>query len=1073
MVGAAVLASCGLAQHPPPAPPRHTDLALAMSSTTLANGLHVVLVQDPRASQIQVTMQYRVGLADDPPGQEGMAHLAEHLMFQQVLGSESLFAHLEHDATDFNAETELDETTFHARALPGRLDELLTIQGVRLGLRCTSITDSAFERERQVVIEEHKLRGTAREIHNALLAGLYPDGHPYHRANPSEASLGSITREQACAFIDAHYTPGNAALVISGPISEKEVATALTRFIAHVAARPAAPAPVVPAAGPRGGLVHVPAAVDERVLVVAWPLPLDPGLRTEVRMLEPVLEASVDGYVHGLVAPLELGGRRAPMFALVIQPAKDETIDDAARRVEEGVNAAGGQWTIPEFDAVQQSAIHALYEQLEDGSDRDRRLANDALRGLDAQKALAARIRGLNDMTVADAIGLTKDRWTFDHATLMVLEPSDGKKLGKALPLAAAIHDLGQRREQLDPGEAERPAHADIPARPALMRERTLPNGLHVVLLPITSVPTVDVSLVFHAGMADEPADRRGAALLAAKGLSWNLENIEDALLFVETGGQLEATVGRDATSFSVQGLDMHLDLLLSGLRRYVRDGYYKVNGKLVIWLLRRYAKHVDDDGPLTDAWRTALFGTGHPYVAAGLVRRISPTLAVADAERFRAAYYQPDDATLVIAGRFDADLADRWIDYLFADWQGHAHARVNAPAAPAPASLAEDEDTALITLGVAIPAKAGTRAQRLVAAEMLEEIVEDVRHQLGASYDLAAELSENRLATSYRVSGSFDATRAVDAMTLVRDRVSALHTDAAAATQAFLSARRRVLAHLGSITGSASLLAELVSTDLALGRRPFADLETASQVAQLTIDAMSPALADLDLGRAVVLMRGPHDPVQQAFGVLGRTPQVITKPLDAEVPGVLAASTPDDDPPPAAFGEDLFPHEYARALSEQGPPSTLALTISGGYVSGGLTDRGDATGFGASFDLCARTDPTTSVGLHVSIASSSGVQVASPMNLPYSVIPIDVAGAVQGTAYDRLWGTLYLGIHLDRLTQSGSTTTPASIGAGLEGGIDLLKLGLHRFGVYARVAGTLGGDLGYSEAVAGLAYRL
>jgi hypothetical protein len=52
-------------------------------------------VRDPQATEVQVTMRYGVGAADDPIGKAGMAHLVEHLMHQQVPGTQSLFAQLE------------------------------------------------------------------------------------------------------------------------------------------------------------------------------------------------------------------------------------------------------------------------------------------------------------------------------------------------------------------------------------------------------------------------------------------------------------------------------------------------------------------------------------------------------------------------------------------------------------------------------------------------------------------------------------------------------------------------------------------------------------------------------------------------------------------------------------------------------------------------------------------------------------------------------------------------------------------------------------------------------------------
>ncbi len=105
-----LLAACTVARFPPAAPPRTTSLGLTIKTTTLANGQRVVLVDDPHAIDVQVTVRYQVGAVDDGP-HPGMAHFVEHLMFQQVVDGQPLFTHFEDSASTFNAFTSYDATT--------------------------------------------------------------------------------------------------------------------------------------------------------------------------------------------------------------------------------------------------------------------------------------------------------------------------------------------------------------------------------------------------------------------------------------------------------------------------------------------------------------------------------------------------------------------------------------------------------------------------------------------------------------------------------------------------------------------------------------------------------------------------------------------------------------------------------------------------------------------------------------------------------------------------------------------------------------------------------------------------
>jgi zinc protease len=226
--------ACASGPRPPPNPVRKTSTGLTISMLALQNGLRVVVVKDPAAEEVSVTTRYAVGAADDDPSTAGTAHLVEHLMFQQILGDQSLMAHLESFATSFNATTTLDATTYTARARPTFLDKLLSMEAVRMGLRCTSISESAFAREREVVVNETMLRAPLMEVFEAMYVGLYPDGHPYRRARATTDTLRAITLESACAFADAHYSPKNAVLVVSGPLSDERLADALGKFLARI-----------------------------------------------------------------------------------------------------------------------------------------------------------------------------------------------------------------------------------------------------------------------------------------------------------------------------------------------------------------------------------------------------------------------------------------------------------------------------------------------------------------------------------------------------------------------------------------------------------------------------------------------------------------------------------------------------------------------------------------------------------------------------------------------------------------------------------------------------------------------
>ncbi len=1075
-----VASACATGSLPPPAPARQTNLGLQISNYALPNGLRVVLVRDPRAAEVQVTMRYRVGSVDDPPEQAGVAHVVEHLMFQQVLGAQSLFARLEGIATSFNASTTQDATTYVARAHAKHLDALLSVEAVRVGFRCTSITDSVFLREREVVLNELRQRDYASEVLSAIHAGVYPAGHPYRRSvGGSEDTVGALTRKQACAFADAHYAPGNAVLVVSGDITEPQLEASLNRFLARVAKRPAvAPAPAAHV-GLEARTVKVPAPIDDAALMIAWRVPADPQLAAMVRAVATATQALVDGEVRGQTALIELGDTRAPMIAVFVFPSTDETMAEARAGAERGIANTPLAFRRDQFlgdvafNRIQQSAIYRLFTQLEDGSGRDARLAGYVLAGRDPRTALGAEIQGLRNMTPEMAAAIARQNLSLDHATVVVLEPSERRKRGHGIKLATPIHDLGQRRDPPDPAAATTPIEDTLRSGIAGVQTRELPNGLTVVLLPLTSVPTVEIRLVFGAGTADDPSDKRGSALIAGYALTWDMRHLNDYINFAAAGGTQLTDVGTDHTSFGARGLDMHLDLLMAGLRRLVRDGTYRNGTASIVAAMRVQAKTEDDHGALTDAWHTSLFGGDHPYVRAGLMRHNSAALDVEDAKRFRAAHYTPDNATLVISGRFDPALADRWVDYLFADWTGRAELRLSPRVTPLPRSLARVAATAQTQLLISLPSTVDRRPEELVAAAMLSNVARDVRHQLGASYGLDAQLAERRLATTYQISGWIDAARAADALELLRSRLDALRTDPDTAARSFVTARQQVLNHLISIAASASTIANDVELDVALQRAPMSGLKTAAEVQRLTIATMASALAELDLARATVLMTGPEADLGAAFAVLGRTPTYL--PADPPVREDRERVTVAAEPPP----ERLSSSEYTDALTEQGPPNRLTFAVAAGAGIGFVSSQHTMPGLLLQGRIGYRVDRSASVGLYGSLGRFSGTYDNHMFGrFTENLVPIDadsgsVGGFLQATGYERLWGAVTVGINVTRIADNGVESGWANgLGFGLQSGVDIVKIARSRFGAFVGVQGELLTDVTFAAVSLGVAYR-
>jgi predicted Zn-dependent peptidase len=697
------------------------------------------------------------------------------------------------------------------------------------------------------------------------------------------------------------------------------------------------------------------------------------------------------------------------------------------------------------FDRIKQSAIYNVYSGLEDGSSRDEQLATAVLAGLDPSAAVAGEIAALGGLSRATAAELASKYFGVNTPTVVTLAPSEGKKRGEKVTLRVPAHDFGRRRTPANPRLAYKPAFLGETGLD-VARTRVLANGLKIVLLPVSTVPTFEARVIFGAGTADEPESLKGVALVAAHTLTWDLHHINDVLAFVRAGNMRNTDVGTDRTTFSVQGLDMHLDVVLAGLRRWVRDGVYDDASSTFVNAMRRVSKRVDDEGLLTDTWRASLFGANHPYVKSGLVRHANTALTVDDARNFRNAYYTPDNATLVIAGHFDAALAEQWIEFLFADWTGHAAERQIQVANPKPASIAMAEDTTLVQLRIAIPVEVGGRPRRLITAALLADIARDVRHRLGASYTFDAQLVETRPASFYLISGYVDAARAKEAVELVDTRIRELREDAVAAARAFVVARNHVITKLRARVGSASALADRVAADVEMGRRPMSDLQTSSAVAEITINDMSRAIGELDLARATVLVDGPSTDIEPALAALGRTPMYVhAEEGEPVVGGVNAPSFTEGE-------QQVLRSEVTPALTQQPLPRLAWMAAAGlAHWTSDVT-----SGYAIAGAVGYRSGWTNAMGLHVNAGRFT--------DAGSTLVPVNVLAMWHFDGTRRTWADLMVGMHLERRDGDWDKAP----GFGLQGGLDVIG----RFGIALRWDTTFLSDLEYSAWSLGVAYR-
>lgn len=199
-----------------------------VSQFTLNNGMQVVVIEDPRAPVVVHMVWYRVGAADEAPGESGLAHFLEHLMFKgtKTLAPGEFSQRVSAQGGSDNAFTSWDYTAYFQRVAADRLEMVMAMEADRM-VNLT-LAQADVDTERDVVLEERTTRTDSDPgglFSEQRQAAMYLN-HPYGRPIIGwRHEIQALNRDAALAFYRAHYAPDNAILVVAGDVTADQVRT--------------------------------------------------------------------------------------------------------------------------------------------------------------------------------------------------------------------------------------------------------------------------------------------------------------------------------------------------------------------------------------------------------------------------------------------------------------------------------------------------------------------------------------------------------------------------------------------------------------------------------------------------------------------------------------------------------------------------------------------------------------------------------------------------------------------------------------------------------------------------------
>lgn len=812
---------------------------LAFSHRRLANGLDVYAMPDPNTANVSVQVWYRVGSKDDPKDRSGFAHLFEHIMFKTTRNMPAeFFDRLTEDVGGFNNASTYDDFTNYYEVVPANhLERILWAEAERMG--SLVVDESVFDSERDVVKEELRQRVLASPY--GRLFYLYVQQanyqvHPYGRPGiGSIEDLDAATVDDVRAFHTTYYRPDNAVLVVAGNFDPSKFDQWVDKYFGPLNS-PDRAIPKVDAVEPaRTGaktLTTYAPNVPLPAVMLSYPgLAASDADTPALQVLDAIMTRGESSrFYQSLVYTQQIAAnafsfyeatRDPSVFSVAAILSEGKSADDGAAALRaELARLRDGIVTAAELDEAKNELITAKLEERETAFGRAFELAESVVR-YDDPSAGDSILASIQKVTADDIQRVA--RRVFDEAkstTILYLNEEDatpenpGDTIATAstieagaLPVSAAdapLFSLAAESERVAPPTPAAPVSAKI----APSSEKTLANGMKVIVTPNRALPLISANLRFAAGAGADPANLAGladmTATLSTKGTQ--TRTATDIAQAVEAlGASLSASAGADSTTVSLFTRADRRDAAFDIFSDVVRAPIFADEelDRARQQSLDSLSVSLGEPGEvLSLAMPRILFGAA-PYGGVASERSLKALTRDA-ATAFHAQNWRPENGVLVIVGDVSPDEGFALAEAHFGAWAPVSAAARQTPSASDAIGVRklviDLPETGQAAVAYGLKAVERTHADyfpTLLATTVLgggysARLNAEIRIKRGLSYGASARLPARRLAAPIVASAQTRNDAAVEVAQLIEAELARIGAEAVAGPE--LSARKASL---------------------------------------------------------------------------------------------------------------------------------------------------------------------------------------------------------------------------------------------------------------------------------------
>lgn len=822
----------------------------------LPNGLQILLFPDATQTTTTVNITYRVGSRHEAPGEYGMAHLLEHMVFKGTERQRDIPGAMAQRGVRFNGTTTTDRTNYFAsfNANADTLAFLLDLEADRMVN--SRVAKADLDTEMTVVRNEFE-RGEnqpfavlAQRVNAAAFAW-----HPYgHATIGPKSDIENVPIEKLQGFYKRYYRPDNATLLIAGSFDKAATLALIGRHFGPLA-RPTTPIPQPytvepPQDGERSVVVrrvggqpmllaayHVPAIThpDTPALIVYGLLmSLQPSGQLYKQLVETKLAVAAGLGGAGGVDP-----GVANAFAALPPGADVDKVEKLLLDLAEGRDAK--PFDESELARVRDIAVNSYRQQMKNPEALIQQISGLIAAG--DWRLLFQLMEDIPKVTLADVA----------RVRAAYFRPAN-RTLGRYLPAAAvervaipAAPPLEQRLAALQ-GPPKVEAGEQLAPVPAVLESRTtrttLPSGMALhTLQKQTRGNSVVLQMQLRWGERDATYARRGTEfvgqLMDEGSQGYTRQQLQDALIKLRASLNI---VSHD------QGASIYLsaerDTLLPALRVAAdalrrpllpQDAFDRDLKAAVasIEASRQEPGVLRQEATRGHYNRARGASLGHPDYVMSVDERLAElrSTTLDDVRRFYADYWSANEAQVSVVGALPDGLAAE-LEQLFGDWKQpaapkfvrHVPRHVDVPPARFDA-IARDKDNAIVRLHQTLPLNAEDAdhdalelAVHVFGGGGLESrLSERVRQKEGLTYGIGASLGAGHWgnAGSFAIQASFAPDKRERVIAVVQEEVARMARDGLTAAELarakhdILEGRKQSRADTGALAGSLAGMAD------------------------------------------------------------------------------------------------------------------------------------------------------------------------------------------------------------------------------------------------------------------------